>query len=76
MTEMKLKIKPTSGGSLFEVMTTPAATISELKEEVSKQLGDTTAEQIKLIYKGTSPVREQSDRIPSLHGCCFGQASV
>lgn len=56
MAEIKLKIKPTAGGALFEVTSTLESTILELKEEVAKQCDGATAAQIKLIYKGTYKV--------------------
>jgi ubiquilin len=51
MTSIKLKIKPTSGGDVFEVNIGDDATIEALKEEVSKAC-DAPAPQIRLIFKG------------------------
>lgn len=51
MSEISLKIKPTTGSPAFEVKVARGATISDLKAEVSKAC-DTPAELIRLIYKG------------------------
>ncbi len=48
---MKIKIKPTAGGSTLEIVTRKEQSIAELKEEVSKSV-DAPAAQLKLIYKG------------------------
>lgn len=52
MTEVTIKIKPTTGANTFETKFTKEGTIGGLKEEVSKGC-DIPADQIRLIYKGT-----------------------
>ena len=51
MAELNLKIKPTSGGAVFEVKVLPSSTILGLKAVVSPHC-DAAVEQLRLIYKG------------------------
>ena len=51
MTELNIKVKPTSGGAMFDVKVAPSATILELKAAVSPHC-DASVQQLRLIYKG------------------------
>lgn len=51
MTEITLRIKPTTGSPPFEVKTTREATVGDLKTEVAKSC-DSPADLVRLIYKG------------------------
>lgn len=51
MSEITLKIKPTTGSPPFEVKVPPGASIGDLKTEVSRA-SETPVQLIRLIYKG------------------------
>lgn len=73
MSTITIKIKPTSGGSPFEVtVESVEATIETLKEEVSK-VCDVPAAQLRLIYK----VRSQRTRLQERMSLLFhGQGRI
>jgi hypothetical protein len=50
---LRLRIKPTTEGAMFNVEVAPGASVLALKEATAGALGDgATAAELRLIYKG------------------------